>query len=133
MPGRLGAWRFGETLIGKLPLHNAPAWCINWAMVAVLVFTGAFDLIGIGEAENGDGMTELTPLHVLLAVMRRRWEEKDLDGAVALAKAAAPYRHGKPPASRPGGDLAGVTDDELNERGCGDGAEAAAEDQTQPD
>jgi hypothetical protein len=34
-----------------------------------------------------------TPLEVLLAAMQRKWEDGDLDGAAALARAAAPYLH----------------------------------------
>jgi hypothetical protein len=56
----------------------------------------------------------LMPLHVLLLVMRRKWDEGDEDGAVALAKIAAPYLHPRVPAARPVGDLAGVSDDELD-------------------
>jgi hypothetical protein len=37
--------------------------------------------------------TPPTPLEVLLAAMQRKWEEGDLDGAAALARAAAPYLH----------------------------------------
>ena len=64
-------------------------------------------------------MKELTPLQVLLRVMRQKWCDGDIDGAVALAKIAAPYLHPKVPATRPIGDLAGVSDDELDrfERG----------------
>ena len=58
-------------------------------------------------------MAELSPLSVLLTVMRQRWAAGDLEGAVALAKVAAPYMHGKAPAARPFGDLAAVADDDL--------------------
>ena len=64
-------------------------------------------------------MAEVLPLYVLLAVMRQRWDAGDLDGAVTLAKVAAPYLHGKAPLARPGGDLAGVSDEELEQAGCG--------------
>ncbi len=60
-------------------------------------------------------MSELTPLGVLLHMMRKKWKDEDYDGAVALAKIAAPYLHGRVPASRPRGDLAGATDAELDE------------------
>ena len=74
-------------------------------------------------------MVQPTPLHVLLSVMRRKWREGDFDGAVALAKVAAPYLHPKVPARRPANDLAGVSDGELDdfERGLGeDAAEGGA-------
>lgn len=38
-------------------------------------------------------MTGVSPLAVLLAAMRARWQSGDLDGAAALARAAAPYLH----------------------------------------
>ncbi|GAC1346178.1 MAG: hypothetical protein NVSMB18_27670 [Acetobacteraceae bacterium] len=73
-------------------------------------------------------MKEPTPLHVLLLVMRQKWRDGDVDGAVALAKVAAPYLHAKVPAARPAADLAGVSDDELDrfERGGGAGSEDAS-------
>ncbi len=37
----------------------------------------------------------ITPLDVLLAVMRRRWEAQDDDGAVKIAVLAAPYQHAR--------------------------------------
>ena len=59
-------------------------------------------------------MSDITPLYILLSVMRKKWKADDLDGAVALAKVAAPYMHPKVPAARPVGDLSGVSDDELD-------------------
>ncbi len=73
-------------------------------------------------------MSEPTPLHVLLLVMRQKWREGDKDGAVALAKIAAPYLHAKVPAARPAADLAGVSDDELDRYEGGGGASSAGED-----
>ena len=70
-------------------------------------------------------MVEPSPLHVLLFAMRRKWRDGDEEGAVALAKAAAPYVHPRAPAARPGPDLAQVSDDELDELGGGGGAGAA--------
>ena len=58
-------------------------------------------------------MAEVLPLFVLLDVMRRRWNEKDYAGAVALARLAAPYVHGRAASVRPLGDLAEMPDDEL--------------------
>lgn len=87
---------------------------------------------------DGRSMTEVLPLYVLLEVMRQRWEIEDYDGAVALARIAAPYLHGKAPLARPGGDLAGVTDEELERVGrecrdeqSGRGGEAAANENTE--
>ncbi len=60
-------------------------------------------------------MVEASPLHVMLTVMRRKWREGDEDGAVALAKAVAPYVHPKAAAARPANDLAQVSDDDLDE------------------
>ena len=59
----------------------------------------------------------MSPLELLLKAMRRKWDEEDVDGAVALAKAAAPYLHGRAPSGRAPGDLAGVPDDELDRDG----------------
>ncbi len=60
-------------------------------------------------------MVEASPLHVMLTVMRRKWRDGDEDGAVALAKVAAPYVHPKVPAARPSTELAQVSDDELDD------------------
>ncbi len=59
-------------------------------------------------------MVEASPLHVMLTVMRRKWRDGDEDGAVALAKVAAPYVHPKAAAVRPSNDLAQVSDDDLD-------------------
>ena len=59
-------------------------------------------------------MSDVTPLYILLSVMRRKWLADDLDGAVALAKVAAPYMHPKVPAARPIFDLSEVSDEELD-------------------
>jgi hypothetical protein len=67
-------------------------------------------------------MDEPTPLQILLLVMRQRWRDEDVDGAVALAKIAAPYLHARVPAARPAADLAGVSDDELDRFDGGGGA-----------
>lgn len=71
-------------------------------------------------------MAEVLPLFVLLTVMRERWKDGDTDGAVALAKLAAPYMHGRAATARPLGDLAEVPDDEL-EAWFGFGGAGAAE------
>lgn len=43
------------------------------------------------------------PLEIMLAVMRRCWADDDEKGAVAMARAAAPYVHAKAPTGgRPG-------------------------------
>ncbi len=60
-------------------------------------------------------MVEASPLHVMLTVMRRKWRDGDEDGAVALAKAVAPYVHPKAAVTRPSNDLAQVSDDDLDE------------------
>lgn len=62
-------------------------------------------------------MVEASPLQVMLTVMRRKWRDGDEDGAVTLAKAAAPYVHPKAPASRAATELAQVSDDDLDEEG----------------
>ena len=37
----------------------------------------------------------LTPLAILLQVMRDKWDAGDHEGAVAIAKVAAPYMHSR--------------------------------------
>lgn len=65
-----------------------------------------------------------TPLDVMLEMMNRRWAQGDEDGAVQLAKAAAPYVH--PRATARGlMDLASMGDDELDAFG-GRGGESVA-------
>ena len=70
-------------------------------------------------------MVEASPLHVMLTVMRRKWRDGDEDGAVALAKAVAPYVHPKAPAARSSNGLAQVSDNELDELDGPGGAGAA--------
>ena len=72
-------------------------------------------------------MAEVTPLCVLLQEMRRRWVRGDLEEAVALARWAAPYVHGRAVIVRSTGELAGVPDDELDAWTGGGGAAAAGE------
>jgi hypothetical protein len=70
-------------------------------------------------------MVEPSPLLVMLTVMRRKWRDGDEEGAVALAKAAAPYVHPRAPAARTSPDLSQVSDDELDELDGRGGAGAA--------
>lgn len=67
------------------------------------------------------------PLYILLTEMNKRWSGGDFEGAVALAKIAAPYLHGRAMTAQAPLALAGATDEELDEWGAG-GAAAAAED-----
>ena len=60
-------------------------------------------------------MPEPSPLDIMLTAMRRKWRDGDEDGAVALAKAAAPYIHPKAAVAHLINDLAQVTDDDLDE------------------
>ena len=73
-------------------------------------------------------MADVSPLHVLLTVMRQRWLGKDYGGAVALAKLAAPYMHGRAATARLPGGLAEVPDEELDAWSCDGGTPAAAND-----
>jgi len=63
---------------------------------------------------------EPTPLDVLEHAMWSKWTKGDLDGAVAIAKIAMPYRHPKCPGATPSrrveADLQIVDDAELLER-----------------
>jgi hypothetical protein len=42
-----------------------------------------------------DEAKPLSPLDVLMQAMRKKWEAKDDDGAVDIARAAAPYMHAR--------------------------------------
>lgn len=55
-----------------------------------------------------------TPLAIILATMHRKYADGDHDGAVALARIAAPYLHPKIPAAIPATDLAAMPDAELD-------------------
>jgi|GEM_PF-2921401 hypothetical protein len=62
-----------------------------------------------------DETSALCPLDVLLAVMRMRWQEGDFEGAVAIARLAAPYLHPKCGSkSTKSKNLAELTDAELS-------------------
>jgi len=71
-------------------------------------------------------MADPSPLYVLLTVMRQRWAANDQEAAVALARVAAPYMHGRAVTMRPAGELAGISDDELDSWAGDFGGEAAA-------
>ena len=70
----------------------------------------------------------MTPLAILLEVMLGKWAAGDHDGAVALARAAAPYIHPRIPPARPATDLATITDADLDAVQCLDGMEAPTHD-----
>jgi hypothetical protein len=55
-----------------------------------------------------------TPLALILSEMRRKFVEGDKDGAVALARIAAPYLHPRLPAATPPADLATMPDADLD-------------------
>ena len=74
----------------------------------------------------------MQPLDVILAAMRRRLEEGDEAGAVALAKAAAPYVHPRASARGGAGGLERLEDGELDGAGGGGGAGSEAPDPDEP-
>jgi hypothetical protein len=55
-----------------------------------------------------------TPLAIILATMHRKHAEGDLDGAVALARIAAPYVHPRVPSAAPPSDLTTMQDADLD-------------------
>jgi hypothetical protein len=55
-----------------------------------------------------------TPLELILTEMRRKFRGGDKDGAVALARIAAPYLHPRLPAATPAADLATMPDADLD-------------------
>ena len=65
-------------------------------------------------AEPPTTPTTMTPLGVILDIMHRKFEAGDLDGAVAVARIAAPYVHPRIPAAAPGHDLAAMPDADLD-------------------
>jgi hypothetical protein len=79
----------------------------------------------------------LTPLHVLLTTMERRWLAKDESGAAAIAQIAAPYVHARrtaAPAGRTQQEPDSLTDAELEAalREAGAGVALPAEDPEEP-
>ena len=56
----------------------------------------------------------LLPLDVLLRTMRRKWDEGDHDGAVTLARIAAPYLHSRQTSRMSRGELWAMDDEELD-------------------
>jgi hypothetical protein len=67
----------------------------------------------VGEEDAADGMS---PLDVMLQTMRSKWQRGDHEGAVTLARQAAPYVHPKASAGREGGSspIQGLSDAELD-------------------
>jgi hypothetical protein len=59
------------------------------------------------------GSTDVSPLEVMLWVMRARWADGDMPGALDVAKSAAPYVHGKAPPEAPKRSLTTLSDEEL--------------------
>jgi hypothetical protein len=58
--------------------------------------------------------SNLTPLGIILKTMRARYSGGDVDGALALAKIAAPYMHPRMTSTTPAASLADLTDAELD-------------------
>lgn len=61
-----------------------------------------------------DPPTDMTPLAIILTLMRQRFDDQDMDGAVALARIAAPYIHPRVTATTPQADLAAMPDADLD-------------------
>jgi hypothetical protein len=57
---------------------------------------------------------KITPLDLILELMQKRYSAQDLDGAVALARIAAPYIHSRMRAAEPQRDLATMLDADLD-------------------
>ena len=74
-------------------------------------------------------MKQLTPLQVLLALMQRKWDAGDGQGAAALARSGAPDVHPRAVPKLNNPDQSQLPDAELESYGGGRGREAAAEDQ----
>ncbi len=74
-------------------------------------------------------MEQLTPQQVLLALMQRKWDAGDPEGAAALARMAAPSVHSRATSKRNNPDLSQLTDAELDAYGKGRGMETEAQGQ----
>lgn len=61
--------------------------------------------------------SQISPLDILLTLMRRHWAAGEESEAVALAKLAAPFVHARAQASRAPSDLAVASDDDLDAAG----------------
>ncbi len=86
-------------------------------------FMGTMGLLREGWLGGlGASRARVSPLDVMLTVMERKWQDGDWDGAVQLAKAAAPYVHPRA-AMRPASEPAGMSDAELDEHEGGEGTE----------
>ncbi len=68
----------------------------------------------VTPATEPDIPAEITPLAIILKAMRDRYEAKDYDAAVALARIAAPYLHPRVPPKTPPTALATLPDDDLD-------------------
>ena len=56
----------------------------------------------------------ITPLDLILDLMQKRYEGEDLDGAVALARIAAPYIHSRMRTAEPQRNLETMLDADLD-------------------
>jgi len=54
---------------------------------------GADPAGGLPASGRADGPNRPTPLDILIAVMHRRWDAGEEDGAVEIARIAAPFLH----------------------------------------
>ncbi len=57
---------------------------------------------------------DLSPLAIILRTMRERYAAQDYEGAIALARIAAPYLHPRLPAATPPAEIAAMTDADLD-------------------
>jgi hypothetical protein len=66
-------------------------------MMAVCAPRRARDFGRGGRGSGGQFLADpMSPLDILMTIMQDRFEQGDLDGAVAIAKAVAPFVHPKP-------------------------------------
>ena len=67
------------------------------------------------ETSNDDVLSaDVSPLPLILQTMRQRYSSQDIDGALALARIAAPYLHPRIPAAAPYMELAAIPDADLD-------------------
>ena len=66
------------------------------------------------QQSHADPPSSLTPLGIILTEMRRRCTVDDIEGALALARIAAPYLHPRASATAQTTDLAAMLDADLD-------------------
>lgn len=78
-------------------------------------------------------MTLPTPLSIILEEMHRKYALEDKEGAVALARLAAPYIHGRVRPSEAAAELSKLSDADLDKLSGAGGEATPSQSQTESD